>query len=865
MKKIHLISLFLFLCSFAFGQSAPLVMSTKVTINSVTVFTDPYTVTGVTNDVTSNWTASDISAGDSLYLEDGSELRVYQVVSISSAVGTAFTIVINDLNNTGSLPTTGVGALYRGTTNYDYPVWTAGISETLQSMIDNRFKQRLDALLKGIGTDYITTDSFSTFTNGSTFASIPLDKTVWSTTRGSKWEKTGAGTMTRRSTDNGLNASTIANTSNDTLIFNSNLNNRVQMTTGNVSAAYVLDPLYYTSQAVGETFVIGIQAGTSDVTVNWSSVFGIYTGTTFSGMPTTIVPAQSVMTFTFRVITTSSEIVKFHYTDGINVSNGDSGIDTLANYTALRAYTGTSNAVIINRNTYGGLFRRVFTGTENGGTLIVASNGVKWNRVFDGKTYSPAFWEVGGYDHNGTTAAIINNRDKLNSCIQAAGAGATIQLEKDTTYLIDILIPLVAKNLKIEANGATLKRFDTPITTLTATESIGSTVIDVVSTTGFRVGQRIMITDTSATNNGLGFNENIGAASSHIITALTGTTLTIGNALLVGATAGDSLFVITSFFENNTSVDLGNLTFENAIFDGNKANNQHTYDWRLNNTISLGSNGSRNIVFENCNFRDIPNENIFGCGATFRSCTFKRLMGSVYHQSRNLLIESDTITKQKVSFLQCEADSICLGDNALQSHSEAMFTHSAKTRLYEVIGGRYTRINGLIFSGFDADGEFGILVDNAYFENTKGLFSCSIASNDTTGWNINFSNSYFINCGDATIYGRAVQTGKVIYRVNFINNTFVNARIYFRDFAQSIISGNKFYTETPYATGTTWAFTGWASALTSQNAMIQFEKFTGLRFENNEVYGPQTYSAFVHTGVMLQINGATLTSDTKIL
>lgn len=320
MKKLLLINFLIFLYSFTWGQSAPLVVSTKVTINSVTVFTDPYTVTGVTNDVTSNWTASDISAGDSLYLEDGSELRVYQVVSISSAVGTAFTIVINDLNDTGSLPTTGVGALYRGTTNYDYPVWTAGISETLQSMIDNRFKQRLDALLKGIGTDYITTDSFSTFTNGASYASIPLNKTVWSTTRGSKWEKTGVGTMTRRSTDNGLNASTIANTSNDSIQFNSNLNNRVQMTTGNVSNAYVLDPLYYTLQAVGETFVIGIQAGSSDVTVNWSSVFGIYTGTTFSGMLTTIVPAQSVMTFTFRVITTSSEVTKFHYVDGININ-----------------------------------------------------------------------------------------------------------------------------------------------------------------------------------------------------------------------------------------------------------------------------------------------------------------------------------------------------------------------------------------------------------------------------------------------------------------------------------------------------------------------------------------------------------------
>lgn len=181
MKKITFLLFFVFLASLGFSQSAPLVLSTKITINSVTSFTDPYTVVGTTNDVTSNWVASDIAAGDSVYLEDGNELRVYYVQSITSASSTNFTIVINDMNNTGSLPPTGVGALYRGTTNYDFPNFTAGISESLQTLIQNRFVQRLDALIKGISSNFstqtvnagpATLDSVVTFLQGTTSAVV---------------------------------------------------------------------------------------------------------------------------------------------------------------------------------------------------------------------------------------------------------------------------------------------------------------------------------------------------------------------------------------------------------------------------------------------------------------------------------------------------------------------------------------------------------------------------------------------------------------------------------------------------------------------------------------------------------------------
>lgn len=325
MKRILFFILALGTCLSLFAQ-APLIPSVRCSLSVVNTFSDPYSVTGKTVDFSSNWNATDIIAGDSLYLLDGSQLRVYRVVSIASASGTNFTMTIDDINNSGNIPVTGdYGAFFRGTSNYDFPNWVAGVSEQLNMAIQNRFVQRLDAIIAGAGgsgIDYITTDSFSTFNGGASFASIPLNNTVLRTTTGSIYEKTTSTSMVRRSMDNGLWATTIANTSNDSIQFNANLNNRVQMTTGNVTNAYVLNPLNYQTQTVGETFVIGVQAGTSAVTVNWSSVYGVYTGTSFNTMPTTVVPAQSIMTFTFRVITTSSEVIRFHYVDNISTSSG---------------------------------------------------------------------------------------------------------------------------------------------------------------------------------------------------------------------------------------------------------------------------------------------------------------------------------------------------------------------------------------------------------------------------------------------------------------------------------------------------------------------------------------------------------------
>ena len=176
MKKLIILLTFLTAWLTSYSQ-APLIPSVRCSLTVVTVFSDPYTVSGKTSDFSSNWEAADIVAGDSLYLMDGNELRIYSVVSVSSASGADFTISIDDINNSGNIPITGEwGILSTGTTNYDFPNWVAGVSETLNMAVQNRFVQRLDGIINGLGGS--STNNFESHQLCNTGTSCVADSTV---------------------------------------------------------------------------------------------------------------------------------------------------------------------------------------------------------------------------------------------------------------------------------------------------------------------------------------------------------------------------------------------------------------------------------------------------------------------------------------------------------------------------------------------------------------------------------------------------------------------------------------------------------------------------------------------------------------
>lgn len=136
------------------AQTPNINFAAKFQITSATG-SDPYNIVGIVSDDLSRFTGSDVHVNDSIYVIDGSDLYVLAVTSITSVVGPTVTLVANDPNNAGVAIPTGQAAILKPTTNYKLPLYISGLRSDLQSMVQNRFAQRVD-LITGGGSSSIT-------------------------------------------------------------------------------------------------------------------------------------------------------------------------------------------------------------------------------------------------------------------------------------------------------------------------------------------------------------------------------------------------------------------------------------------------------------------------------------------------------------------------------------------------------------------------------------------------------------------------------------------------------------------------------------------------------------------------------------
>lgn len=87
------------------------------------------------------------------------------------------------------------------------------------------------------------------------------------------------------------------------------------------------------------------------------------------------------------------------------------GIDTFATYTQLRAYTGRAKMAFVNGKGIQGTFRRVSSGTDDGGIVITDATGQRWKRVFN-----PALGFVANWYEN-FNSSLMDNGPALNTII----------------------------------------------------------------------------------------------------------------------------------------------------------------------------------------------------------------------------------------------------------------------------------------------------------------------------------------------------------------------------------------------------------------------------------------------------------------
>jgi hypothetical protein len=127
-----------------------------------------------------------------------------------------------------------------------------------------------------------------------------------------------------------------------------------------------------------------------------------------------------------------------------NADNSGTGIDTLPDYTTLRSYAGSANMIYLTRSKNKGLFVRSVSGTDNGGTIIVASNGVKWSRIIYNSIYRPEWWNESPTDTVYT--------DEINQANLLASANkGTVLFELN--YAVDSLYNYFGQGYCIEAKS----------------------------------------------------------------------------------------------------------------------------------------------------------------------------------------------------------------------------------------------------------------------------------------------------------------------------------------------------------------------------------------------------------------------------
>lgn len=535
--------------------------------------------------------------------------------------------------------------------------------------------------------------------------------------------------------------------------------------------------------------------------------------------------------------------------DTINVGGISASETVLDDYASLRAYIGSANSITVKNFTYtfnsisytttGGLFYRTTSGTENGGTILIADNAVKWQRVWDGVHVIPEWWEVGGKDSRGNAYSnknllgtgtssgseliwhdgIYNNRDRAQAAIEICKpTGNVIEFGSHVTiYLIDIPLYSGGKSIVYNFNGVTLKRPDSAVPLTTSNLSTGSATVDVTDASSFRVGQYMTVLDinndlgASPFFNGYGFNEN--AYSALLISSISGNTITFTANAPKNINTGAIAQLRVSIIAQRIAVGERSI-YRNGIFDGNKLNGGALYrypsDWRINKTLDTGT-GAEFTLIENCRFFDTPAENIFISGGDVIGCTGDDLDGSFSH------VSNAGTSRRIVKVDKCRIDSVNLATNAVMGHSEAVFTNSAKCE--------YRITNCEISNGFEQ-----VLGIDLIQVNTAGdyVFSNNIVKNcnsivkTTSGGGspmteredgFIFENNTFIKCGLFLVWGTSLTEGLTANGIKLNNNIFVDTRFDFRHCVNLDFTGNQvlfdtsrheYFTELPSSAAMTY-------------------------------------------------------------
>lgn len=568
--------------------------------------------------------------------------------------------------------------------------------------------------------------------------------------------------------------------------------------------------------------------------------------------------------------------------NGSEFITADVPVIILEDYTALRALTNYPHDIVAvadftyegpdgnDYTTLGGVFKRVAAGTENGGTIIEATNGDIWERDWDGIHVQPEWWECGGYSFNGVnytsknTSAdgIYNDRDRINS---AAQVGSVIELTEGSIYEIDITVGL--NNHILNMNRATLKRYAYTNSVLTANFASGNTSLTVSDSTPYRVGQRIAVMDDSGLYGGI-LTDNTHVNDAGVTNTLTITSI-VGNVINVSVTgsvnntyvAGDKVVILCTMLNAGNS----GIQVYNGIIDGNR--DDYPIEWWNSQYIITGSSFENEDMFvaKNLYIKDNTGECIGIPTGIIENIILENSTGSMVHIGASPLTE---ISELGGRILNCVAKNVCQSNvmtgsgQVYKNHNEGAITFSVNSKNW-VIDGLRVHTSGTSVLGNLDDNDDNISLFNSYAENCQFVIPSvggSTPSDDGLVSNIKLINNIFVDCG--MLY--AVSSGQAITNMTIKDNRFINTMFVF-----SNLNGFEFINNYVEDTGTfTWDYTNIYGTMNSSvgirsyfyigaNNQINNVKISGNTFIGRKIGDTAIYTNGIFIPLVSAVNNTT--------
>lgn len=535
--------------------------------------------------------------------------------------------------------------------------------------------------------------------------------------------------------------------------------------------------------------------------------------------------------------------------DGISTGNTNASLVELAkrdnvksvsDYSALRAFDGVNyehELIIVDDFTYtfnsetyttlGGVFRKVPSGTENGGTIIVASDGIVYERIWDNKHVFADWWEVGGYSWNGkpfvdkdvisTDAITISDRvfhdgifndcDRIRSAASVAESGDIVTVAKITDVVIDITIDgdLDGEDESIEYDFANilLSRVTSDEVTTTGTISISDLSFDVTNANQYRVGQQLHIVDVTLPGGGRNYNEGVIKR----ITSISGNTITVNTSFTRVFPIGSRVFINGTILRTSSNGTNQQSQVRNFSINGNRLNGGNTRypsDWRYNHAIVIGTSENPPLI-ENGYIYDSPSESIFipSYGRVYE-VDADSLDGSFVHGSGSDQGQRGLSTSQ-MYIANCTVNGVCLAGDAVTDHSEAAITNSARFKNLQLINCNFSNgKEGIIAGDVNSPANEGFIqITGGVYKNFKNIietFDVGSASQPEREDGFYIRDASFYNCGRVLLWGENATTGKSINDIKIEKNTFYDTRFSFRECTNVSVSNNSILFDTAFHT-----------------------------------------------------------------